>query len=116
MVAESEQTKFNLTILREGINAIGASSDEQLLLIKKGLEYLDNVFDPIPLDYLTWLEDNNEISQSFSKQVRDLYKKIENSVGHLEWKEVNTFIAKDSSDVERWRELAKYLIGELDGV
>jgi hypothetical protein len=116
MVTESEQTKFNLTILREGINAIRSSSDEQLLLNKKGLEYLDNVFDPMPIDYLPWLEDNNEISKFFSKQVRDLYQKIENSVGHLEWQEINAFIAKDSSDVERWRELAKYLIGELDGV
>jgi DNA-binding XRE family transcriptional regulator len=116
MVTESEQTKFNLTILREGLNAIGSSSAEQLLLNKKGLEHLDDVFDPMPLDYLPWLEDKNEISQSFSKQVRDLYQKIENSVGHLEWQEVDTFIAKDGSDVEQWRELAKYLIGELDGV
>ncbi len=116
MVTEAEQTRFNFAVIREGLNAIASPSVEQLLLNKKGLEYLDDVFDPMPLDCLPWLIEKNVISQSFAMQFRDLYQHIEKSVGHLEWQEEDAFIEKRERELEHWREVAKYLLGELDGV
>jgi hypothetical protein len=116
MVTEAEQTRFNFAVIREGLNAIASPSIEQLLLNKKGLEYLDDVFDPMPLDYLPWLIEKNEISQSFAIQFRGLYQNIEKSIGHLEWQEEDAFIKKDEKELENWRKVAKCLLGELDSV
>ncbi|MCU7932535.1 MAG: hypothetical protein KZQ90_17190 [Candidatus Thiodiazotropha sp. (ex Codakia rugifera)] len=90
MVTDTEQLQFNFTIICEGLNSIACSSDEQLKLNKKGLTHLDAVFDPMPMDYLSWLEDKNEITPEFAFKLRNLYEHIESTVREKKEKRVST--------------------------
>ncbi|MCU7806896.1 MAG: hypothetical protein KZQ73_03380 [Candidatus Thiodiazotropha sp. (ex Semelilucina semeliformis)] len=116
MVTDTQQTQFNLAIIREGLTAIASESDEQLSLINNGLKYLDSVFDHMPLDYLNWLEERNEIDSIFSAQFRDLYEQIAESIGHLEWKEEDVFIKNNGDQLKQWRQSASRLLGAINGV
>ena len=116
MVTETEQTQFNLAIVRESLTALASPSEEQLSLNKKGLRYLDEVFDPMPLDYLPWLEEKNIITPSFVMEYRKLHDQIERSIGHLEWQAEDAFIKKNNRDLQKWRLCAKNLLEAIDDV
>ena len=116
MVTETEQTYFNLTIVCEGLNSLASSSDVQLSLNRKGLVHLDDVFDPMPLDYLPWLEENNTISCGFASKLRDLYDKIDNVVGDMEWQEKDEYISNNTVELQQWRQVAVQLLSEINCV
>jgi len=115
-MTDSEQVKYNVAIIREGLNAIASPSDKQLALNKKGLVYLDDVFDPMPLDYLPWLIEMGKVSESFGGQVKDLYQLIDDKIGFLEWKEEDDFLASNGKDLRNWRKVAEVLLRELNGL
>lgn len=116
MVTETEQTQFNLTIIRESLTALASPRDKQLALNKQGLRHLDDVFDPLPLDYLPWLEDKNIVTPSFAKEFRKLHDQIERSIGHLEWQAEDVFIEQNNRDLQKWRLSAKKLLEDIDDV
>jgi hypothetical protein len=53
MVTEIGQTQFNFNVICEGLRSIAATREEQLSLNKEGLTYLDDIFDPMPLEYVS---------------------------------------------------------------
>ncbi len=116
MVTEAEQVQFNFTIIREGLKAIASENEEQLLLSRHGLEHLDDVFDPMPLDYLSFMEEKNAISTFLALRIRELYRKVNQSIGHLEWKEQDAFISQNTKELQQWRQIAQGLLSELNGV
>ena len=114
MVTDTQQTHFNLIVICEGLKAIASSSEVQLLLNKKGLVHLEDVFDPMPLDYISWLEDKNEISANFASQFRRLYEEMESELGHLELHEQDAFISQNNQELQHWRKIAGNLLGEIN--
>ena len=116
MVSKMEQTEFNLAVLREGLSAIASEPEKQLSLHKGGMKYLDDIFDPMPLDYLPWLEEVGEIKPFISNEIRCLYANIEKAIGHLEWQEDDAFIIKNKNELKAWRETATKLVGALNAV
>ena len=84
-------------IIREGLNALASSSTQQLALNKNGLPNLDDVFDPMPIDYFLGLEGIKVVSSNFAKKYDHLYKAIEQSVGNLEWQEQDLFIKQNNN-------------------
>lgn len=115
MVTEAKQVQFNFTILREGLKAIASESKEQLLLNNHALDHLEDVFDPMPMDYLPSIEEENAISRSFASQMRELYRQINQSIGHLEWQKQEAFISQNNRELQQWRQIAQSLFFELNG-
>jgi len=116
MINAIEQTHFNITIIREGLSALASPSDKQLTLNKQGLEYLDDIFDPMPLDYLPWLEKQKIITPNFTSKFKNLYLTIEQSIGHLDRQEEDKFISQNSLELQQWREIAKMLVEDIKNV
>ena len=116
MASKMEQTEFSLTVLREGLTAISSDPEKQLSLHKDGMEYLDDVFDPMPLNYLPWLEESGNVKPDIANEIRCLYANIEKAIGHLGWQEEDTFIAKNNNKLQAWRETAAKLVNNLNAV
>lgn len=110
------QIEYNIKLLREALNGLSSSSDEQLRMNKDGLEHLDDVFDPMPLDFLPWLEESGVVSLSFSREFRELYSDIDQTIGHLDWKDQDEFIANDDKRLQEWRVRSKVLLDKLRGL
>ena len=109
----AKQTEFNLKIINEGLVAISASFEEQVVMNDEGLIYLDDVFDPMPLDYLTWLEEQNEISSEFANEFRNLYNRINKKIDHLSWQKVDVLISSNDPELKFWRKIARQLLDQL---
>ena len=110
------QIEYNVKILREALLGLSSSGDEQLHLNKDGLEHLEDVFDPMPLDFLPWLEESGVVSSSFSRSFRELYSDIDQTVGHLDWKDQDEFIASNGKALQEWRVRSKILLDQLRGL
>lgn len=108
-----EQKQYNLSIIREGLGALVASSTDQLRMNKDGLPNLDDIFDPMPIDYLPWLVDEQIIEQGLSSRVLKLYKEIEEETGSMNYGEEEKYISNESSKLKVWRATALKLINEF---
>ncbi len=113
MVTEIGQTQFNFNVICEGLRAIAATREEQLSLNKEGLTYLDDIFDPMPLEYASWLEEHKEIDPSFASELRALYQEIENAVGGMGWRYQDEYISSNPAELQQLRNVAKRLMGVL---
>lgn len=116
MVKESDQTAFNLRIIRESLESLTASSNEQLLLNKSGLTHLDDIFDPMSLDYLPWLIEKEVVDPIFDLEFRELFKRITLVTKHFEWHEEGEFIVSNDTERQEWRAIAGNLLDTLNGL
>ncbi|ACE83902.1 hypothetical protein [Cellvibrio japonicus] len=114
MREKNSQYFFNLKIIQEGLLGLSAPKEDQLKLNKTGMNYLDDIFDTMILDYVQYLEREKIISHETCKKIIDLYIDIENSVGNLNDKEIDSFIKNDQSNLNVWREKAVELIKEIN--
>ena len=113
MLNEKGSIQFNLDIILEALNALASSSTEQLAINEQGLEHIDDVFDPLPLDYLTSLEEKGLVTATFVNKFKELYEEIDQTVGHLSLKEDDAFIEQNNNQLQQWRETAKELLASI---
>lgn len=111
---KNSQYFFNLKIIQEGLLGLSAPKEDQLKLNKTGMNYLDDIFDTMILDYVQYLEREKIILPETCKKIIDLYIDIENSVGSLNDKEIDGFIKNDQGNLNVWREKAVELIKEIN--
>ena len=110
------RANFNIEVVREGLNSISSSSDEMLRLNSSGLVHLDDVFDPMPLDYIQYLQDAGVVTVSFVDRFRRLYKAILSTTDNMSDDDIDAFIALDTETITKWRILAKELLAEVNHV
>ncbi|GAB3102090.1 hypothetical protein G8770_10820 [Aestuariicella hydrocarbonica] len=108
-----DQTKYNVMILREALNALATTTEEQLRLNKEGLAYLDDIFDTMPLDFLPWLEECGVVGSKFANDFRELYGEIDSTLSQMSWEEEDDFIKSNCESLREWRVKANTLLGQL---
>lgn len=113
---KDSQANFNLKIVKEGLSSLAAKKEEQINLNKVGLENLDNIFDIMIIDYISYLEEKNIISPETCSRIRNLYTEVELLTGDLADEEIENYIREDNTYLNSWRLRARDILMEMSSV
>ena len=111
----AELDTFAVDVVREGLAAIASTSAAQLKVNREFGEHIDEIYDPIVLDYLRGLVGAGRVTADLAAEIEGLYTEIERSSAGLTWQEEDLRIERNASSVRRWREMASYLLRDFEG-